>query len=217
MSDTADNRDDSSQVDEDATSLVDTSDDDTTEDVAEDTSKESDAHDNDADDATDSQEEDEDSTDDDDEILKPLKKLRSENKNLRDRLKAAEARVTELEATTGDEAIITERDELKAKLEQLTTKVRTERLERLVTSAATEAGAIEPDAVAKLINADDVTWNDDGEPTNVADLVTKAKTQYKRLFAVPGSGNVGNRNQRNADAVNLKGESRIANALNNRD
>lgn len=159
-------------------------------------------------------EESQDESSEDDDAMVPLsklKKVRNEAKNLRERLKTAEDRIHELEATNTDEALRTERDDYKQKYEKLVQQHRTEKVTRLVTDAATKQGAIEPAAVAKLVDQDTIEWKD-GEPTNIADVVTNLKNTYKRLFGVNGTGNAGNRNERGADNEGLTANERLKNA-----
>jgi hypothetical protein len=157
----------------------------------------------------DDDESDEDS--DDDEALVPLaklKKVRGEAKNLRDRLRTVEARIVELEQSPKN-------DELQSQYESLVVSIRQERLERLIADEAGNANAIEPSAISKLINADDVVWTDNS-PSNVEAIVTQLKSQYPKLFvAVHGTSNAGARDERVIDD-NLSPESRLKLAYANK-
>lgn len=144
--------------------------------------------------------------------LSKLKEVRREAKNLRDRLRTAEARITELEATPVDQSIIDERDQLRTQVETLTKQARHSTLSNLVTATAQEAGAIQPDAIVHLIDVDAVEW-EDGKPKNVADLVKEAKAKYSRLFTT-GNGNAGNRNERGGEYEGMTAHDRIRSALN---
>lgn len=63
-----------------------------------------------------------------------------------------------------------------------------------VAEEATKAGAISTNAVYALIR-DDITFSDDGEPTNVTKLIAKARDDEPQLFrASGGSGDGGKGN-----------------------
>jgi hypothetical protein len=160
---------------------------------------------------------DKDDESEEDKALEAMKKLRSEAKNLRLRLKDAEARIVELEASKTDEGIAAERDDYQQKYETLFQQHRTEKISRLVSDVAREQGAIEPDAVAKLIDQSKIEWNDDGEPSNVNDVVIELKNTYKRLFGVTGKGNAGTRNERGSDHEGLSTTQRLVGAYSNND
>lgn len=166
-------------------------------------------------DGEDNAESDSDDEDDDDAMvpLSKLKKVRNEAKNLRDRLKTAEDKVSELEARSADDALMKERDELQGQVDTLTRELQSERLNVHLNATAAESGAIEPAVVAKLVDANTVEWSDDGTPTNLEALVTDLKTAYPKLFsAAQGSGNVGTRSDtRGRDEV-LSPSSRLSNA-----
>ena len=103
----------------------------------------------------------------------------------------------------GDKALGTltkERDEWKAKFEALTGSLRTERLAGRAAEEAAKLGAIEPSAVAGLVNAADVEWDDDHAPKDVAAVVAKVKERYPKLFST-GRGNGGNRDERSPENV----------------
>lgn len=159
----------------------------------------------DKDDNADSKESDE---DDDEDALVPLaklKKVRNEAKNLRDRLKTAEARITELEAGGANE------DEAK-QVEALTHELRMERLSHKIAQEAVKSGAIEPSAVAKLIDLNSVTWENNA-PTNIEAVLKAARESFPKLFVpVTGTGNVGNRSERGGQDEVMSPSSRLRNA-----
>lgn len=165
--------------------------------------------------APESKDESQDDESDDDDAMVPLaklKKVRNEAKNLRDRLKAAEAKVAELEAAKSDEALVKERDDLKAEVERLTNELSAERLRVHLDKAATESGAIEPSVVGKLVDTSKVEWAD-GTPTNLDALIADLKKSYPKLFApTQGTGNVGNRSEPRSRDESLQGMSRLAQA-----
>lgn len=157
-----------------------------------------------------------DDDDDDDEALVPLsklKKVRNEAKNLRERLKTAEARVEELEAGQSDTALVQERDDLKAEVTRLQSELHTERLSVHLDKAAEDSGAIEPAVVTKLVDTAKIEWGDDGKPTNLDAMITDLKTAYPKLFSTAqGTGNVGNRSEPRGRDEALTPSSRLSQA-----
>jgi hypothetical protein len=60
-----------------------------------------------------------------------------------------------------------------------------------VSDAAAKANAIEPAAIFALVSRD-IDYDDDGQPTNVADVIANARKAYPGLFrAAAGSGDGG--------------------------
>jgi hypothetical protein len=138
---------------------------------------------------------------------KPDAKLKRENQSLRRRLREAEgkleagdnAKLTELERATKDA------EKWKGALDALTESLKKERLGSQVLAVAGKLGAIEPGAIAKMIAATEVEWDESGEdglkPTNVAELVAAVKKDHPRLFsAAQGNGNGGDRDARVREA-----------------
>lgn len=126
-----------------------------------------------------SQVDDDESEDDSDEALVPLaklKKVRSEARRLRERLRTAEARIEELEQDTSG-------SEWESKYGDLLTSIKHERLERLILAKVKMRGAIEPDVINRLVPIDEVAWSEDNTPTNVDDLIERVKKDYPRLFS----------------------------------
>lgn len=102
------------------------------------------------------------------------RKLRSENKTLRTRLKPLEAAEEQRkrEAQTEAERIATterERDEARDQLKR-------ERVERKIVSVSVAQNAVDPDAVVALISPSKVEFDADGQPTNVETLVKELLT-----------------------------------------
>ena len=151
------------------------------------------------------------SEDDDEEALVPLSKLRkvrSEAKNLRERLKAAEGKIEELQSVNPGEVLQTRYDELVC-------EVRNERLEHIVQTEV--ANTIDPSAISKLIRIEDVTW-EDNQPSNVQELVSSLKTAHPKLFqvSVQGTTNAGARDEEiDLNSLNLSPQQRIAVGLKN--
>lgn len=127
--------------------------------------------------------------------LEEARKLREENRKLRQRAKDAEGKLSAQEsaddqALTELEKATRERDSYKARLETIEKGVRTDRANAEAISLAAKSGAIDAGAIARLIPADAIEFGDDGKPSNVAELVTQAKKDYPTLFrAAAGSGN----------------------------
>lgn len=126
------------------------------------------------------------------------RKLRSENKTLRSRLKPLEEaeRRRQQEGQSEEErraAIERERDEARDQL-------RRERVERRIVSIAQAQNAVDPDAVVALIRPSEIEFDADGQPTNVESLV-KALLRQKpylsrgnpRGTANGGEGGAGSR------------------------
>lgn len=111
-------------------------------------------------------------------------------------LRALQARLQTLEdkEKTDLERITGERDTLKADYDKTIGELRAERAERLVTSAASKANAIRPDAIYRLVSSD-LVYGDDGRPSNTDAVMTQAKKDFPELFrAGAGSGDGGRGN-----------------------
>jgi chromosome segregation ATPase len=142
------------------------------------------------DDASQDDEESEDS-----EFTNALKKVRNEAKNLRKRLKDAEATIAELKANSNDE-LVKERDTYKQQLQDLKLEIRSDRTKAQVVEAARKANAVEPEAIADALMGK-ITYDENDKPTNVDKAISDYKATYKRLFTgAVGNGNIGNRNER---------------------
>jgi hypothetical protein len=137
--------------------------------------------------------------------LEELKKLRSEGRALRDRLKAAEAKAAELDKLREDEAAKklseTERlqkqvADLQAKDEATTKREQALRITSEIKVQAMAAGvpATRLDKVVRLIDSTDITF-EDGSPTNVKDLMDALLKDMPELIgkaAPPSSGGATN-------------------------
>lgn len=113
--------------------------------------------------------------------LDELKKVRSEAANLRKRLKEAEAKVSEFEtATQSDEerrsAELTSLQERAAKAEERL------RIANGLNQTLSKAGnAIDGEVLYRYIR-DDITFDDDGSPENIDDLIAQARESKPTLF-----------------------------------
>lgn len=136
--------------------------------------------------------------------LNEAKKLRSEANSLRQRLRAAEAKAQAAEdAGKSDEEkrahALKAAEERAADLER---KLRATNARVAVTEAAAKANAISGRAVYALIR-EDLDYDDDGEPTNVAALIAQAKRSDPELFrAAAGDGDGGKRGP-SGNAINV--------------
>lgn len=103
-----------------------------------------------------------------------VSELRKEAAKYRTQVRDMEARLKEYEQAqlTEQERIAAERDELRAQLEQATTRSRRLALEGAVITAATRAGIIDPDVAVALV-AGQVSYDDDGNPVGVNEAVTE--------------------------------------------
>jgi hypothetical protein len=124
-----------------------------------------------------------------------LKAERDARKKAERDLKALNTRLAELEnAGKSESEQIAAR--LKAAEERATAaelRLRATAGQAVTAELASKHGAISTRAVYALIR-DDIDYDDDGEPTNIADLIGKAKKDEPQLFrAAAGSGDGGKR------------------------
>lgn len=87
--------------------------------------------------------------------------------------------------------LISERDQLKAKAEAAETALRTERVRSQVRDAAEKAGAHDPAAMWRLIDAESLDFDEKGRITNLGDALAAVKEAHPKLFAGPGSADGG--------------------------
>lgn len=113
-------------------------------------------------------------------------------------------RIAELEAKLKehDDAKLSETEKLQAQLSALEAEKATWERERrefvvrqAITTAATTAGALYPDALWKLVDFASLEFSDDGQPTNADKTVEEVKERYPALFgsSKPGSADGGPR------------------------
>lgn len=112
----------------------------------------------------------------------------------RTRANALETEKTEFErlSETADQTAQRERAEADAERERLRQEVRELKVGAKVRSAAEAAKAFDPDVVMVMIG-DKVTLNDNGDPTNVPELLAELRTDkpflFKRTTTNAGDGN----------------------------
>lgn len=113
--------------------------------------------------------------------LEELKKVRSEAANLRKRLKDAEAKVSQFETAN-------QSDEERRSAEYASLQERAERAEQALrvangrTALFKEAGnAVSAEALYRYVK-DDITFDDDGNPANISELVAQARESEPSLF-----------------------------------
>lgn len=130
--------------------------------------------------------------------LAEAKKLRSEYSGLRRRNKELEGRLNEIEDGKLDELerAQKERDRIRGEYDSLVSSLKAERVSAQVLEASAKAGAIEPGAIAKLVDMDSVEFDDERNPTNTSELVSEIKRAHPRLFqAAQGTGGGGERDE----------------------
>jgi chromosome segregation ATPase len=143
---------------------------------------------------------------DDNAAESELKKLRSEAQALRRRLRDAESAQAEAEKAKLPELerLGLERDQYRQRVEALEASIKSERITRMALEISGALGAIEPGAVAKLVELATVEWDEDFRPTNVESLVKDLRKAHPRLFqAAAGDGNGGARDQTSAPLNSL--------------
>ena len=128
------------------------------------------------------------------ETQEEIRALRRENAKYRKAAKdATDAEKTELERLSG------ERDDYKSRYERLESQYRETRAEAAFIEAATKANARSPRTLFRAYRAD-VAYDDDGAPTNIADLVATLLKEEPDLFRIPeGDGGKGGDSVANDD------------------
>lgn len=117
---------------------------------------------------------------------------------------------------TESEKLTTERDEAVEKASRLEERVREKAGKAAITSEATKANAIDADAVYALVSGA-LEYDDDGEPTNVDDVMKAAKADHPKLFkAAAGAGDGGKRSSNTADVTPGIGRLQHAYATNSK-
>lgn len=111
------------------------------------------------------------------------KSIQKELEELRGKAAAADK-----DKLSADEQTAQELADLKAQLADAETKGRTRALKAAVTAAAAKAGAVYVDDIPRLIDASDVDFDDDGNPTNADELVTELKKSRPALFGKAAAG-----------------------------
>lgn len=108
-----------------------------------------------------------------------IQKLRTEAKTTARELKAAQDAIKQHEDAklTEQEKVQRELETLRAERDAMVQEAHAAKASSAIQSAATTAGAIRPDAIAKLINLAAF----DGDNAN--ELVTEVKAQFPELFA----------------------------------
>lgn len=127
------------------------------------------------------------------DLDRDFKKVQSDLKKLQD------ADKPELERITG------ERDELNTKYEKALSDLRDARAQTIVAKAARDAKAISPNAVYAMI-ARGLEFDDNNEPTNVAQLIAGVQKSdpdlFKEIVSGSGDGGAGNNTGAVADDMN---------------
>lgn len=112
-----------------------------------------------------------------------LRKEREARRQADKERKALAARLSELESAGKPEAerLAAERDALRQELDSVRSRERQARAKATVIGAATEAGAVSAGVIYRAI-VNDVTFDDDGEPTNIPSLIAGLKKEAPGLF-----------------------------------
>ena len=124
-----------------------------------------------------------------------LEAERKSRKQFEKDLKAARKELADLQnaGKSEDEQATSRAEAAEARVAELEGKLREKAGKAAVTSAATKANAIDVDAVFALVSSK-LDYDDDGEPTNVDDVLATAKTDHPKLFrAAAGQGDGGKR------------------------
>lgn len=160
-----------------------------------------------------STESDEAAEEEEDDGIKRIRKLNSENKSLRNRLREAEDALKNLGTDTDTfKHLVSERDQYKTDYDTLLSSLRTERLTNVMTDMSRKFGAIEPSAVLALAGTSDVAveYDNTNNPTNVEVVVKSLKAKYPKLFGqIASNGNAGARTERSANLDGLSAKERL--------
>lgn len=102
-----------------------------------------------------------------------IKKQRDAEKSARKQVKDLKAQLTKLQNETLPDAEKTrvEREADKARIADLESKMRKSTLRSTAMEEASRLGYRNPTLAARLIDADEVEWDDDSDPLNVAELL----------------------------------------------
>lgn len=129
--------------------------------------------------------------------------MRKNERELADKLKAAEKRAKQLEDAGKSEAQKTA-ERLAALEKELTEERQTRRTlttRSAITTAASKAGAVYPDAIARLVDPSDLDLEEDGTPRNLSTVLKGLRETYPELFkSSRGSADGGPRGKAGAPA-----------------
>jgi hypothetical protein len=126
-------------------------------------------------------------TDDVSGLKSALEKERTAAREASKALKDAQKRIADFENKDKSETerLTAERDTLKTQAETALQKLQLANARSAVSEAAVKANAVSPRAVFALIR-EDLEYDDDGEPTNVAALLKQAQADEPSLFRKSG-------------------------------
>ena len=133
-----------------------------------------------------------------------IKKANNEAAQLRKRLKDAEAKVKGFEDASKSESDKAKDEAAQAK--QTAEKLKGKLITKSIETAAIKLDAHDAETIARLIDRDALEFDDDGEPTNLDDLLDELKTSKPFLFGKtakapaapkvnPGKPDSGNQNK----------------------
>jgi hypothetical protein len=126
---------------------------------------------------------DQQASDDVSALQSALRKEREQRRALDKERKALLAKMADIESAGKPEAerIAAERDALKAELDSVRGRERQARAKASVLGVATDAGAVNAGVVYRAI-LNDITFDDDGEPTNIPSLIAGLKKEVPAMF-----------------------------------
>lgn len=133
--------------------------------------------------------------------LAEAKKLRAEANSLRQRLRLAEQKASSLEnaGKSEDEQRAAKLQAAEERASALEQQLRAVNARQVVQTAAGKANALDPAAIARMA-LDDLDFDDDGEPTNVREVLAQLRQDHPRLFqAAPGDAEGGRRGDAGAN------------------
>ena len=134
--------------------------------------------------------------------LEAARELRRESKQLRTRVRELEAqglakrRTALAQAATAEkgtdlERLQRERDQAVTERDSLAHKWRLAVGQSALAEAARQAGALSPRAVWRLVDAESLEIDEQGQITNLDDVLAATKAAYPELFRGPGSADGG--------------------------
>ena len=125
--------------------------------------------------------------------LEAARELRRESKQLRTRVRELEAQAQAATAEKGTdlERLQRERDQAVTERDALSQKWRLAVGQSALAEAARQAGALSPRAVWRLVDAESLEIDEQGQITNLDDVLAATKAAYPELFRGPGSADGG--------------------------
>lgn len=125
-----------------------------------------------------------------DALQKKISDLERDNKKYRDTQRKADAdrQAADEAKLSADEKVAKQIADLEAKLSDQQSRGQTRAMKATFLAEGAKSGALYPEDVYRLVNLDEVDFDDDGNPTNATALVDALKKARPQLFGRPGSG-----------------------------